>query len=87
MMKAHAVILLVIIPLLMGSVAKVHSGSVTAYVVTGSACGGDYCLASMTWPVQGIISGEGYYLIGPQTLTGTGTPCCCSYLPCVLRNH
>jgi len=49
---------------------------------TGSS--GDYYLATLSWGIDGTLSGPGYRLRG--TVTGTGTPCCCNYLPCILRN-
>jgi len=45
---------------------------------------GEYYLTSRSWEADGTLVGPGYQLRG--TVTGTGTPCCCSYLPCTLRN-
>ncbi len=56
-------------------------------VQAGTIAGGGYHLTSTTWQVRGIASGGGYRLAGPASPTGTGTPCCCNYLPCVLRNY
>ena len=33
----------------------------------------------------GASSGGGYRLLLPEAGTGSGTPCCCTYLPCVRR--
>ncbi len=45
-----------------------------------------YHLSGAVWQVQGVSVGEGYQLITlPLGPTGTGTQCCCSYLPCILK--
>lgn len=87
-MKARTVILLAIVALLLvGSVAWAQSGGPPGYVVKpGTASGGHYRLTAVTWQVRGIISGGGYRLAGPVGPNGTGTPCCCTYLPCVMRD-
>ena len=36
--------------------------------------------------VEGSTSGGGYRLLGPASPTLRGNGCCCTYLPCVLRN-
>jgi len=46
-----------------------------------------YYLTSIKVQVLGITSGGGYYLSNPFSITGSGTPCCCNYLPCILRNY
>ena len=33
----------------------------------------------------GASSGGGYRLLLPEAGAGSGTPCCCMYLPCVKR--
>ena len=35
--------------------------------------------------VNGASSGGGYRLLPPEAAVSTGTPCCCTYLPCVRR--
>lgn len=55
------------------------------YVVKGTASGGRYHLVATRWQASGIAGGGGYRLVSPVSPTGTGTPCCCNYLPCVLR--
>ncbi|MGB9640155.1 MAG: hypothetical protein ACPL4H_04535 [Anaerolineales bacterium] len=47
----------------------------------------EYHLNIITTQVLGISSGGSYRLSSPLGVTGTGTPCCCNYLPCVLRNY
>ncbi|MBN1814877.1 MAG: hypothetical protein JXA14_23760 [Anaerolineae bacterium] len=56
-------------------------------VAQGTASGGSYYLTSQAWRVGGVASSEEYHLVSPASPTGTGTPCCCAYLPCVLSSH
>lgn len=87
-MKAQTVILLTMVALLLvSSVALTQPGEPSRYVVRGVASGAHYRLVVVTWQVRGEVSGAGYYLVVPLSPTGTGTPCCCIYLPCVLRNQ
>jgi len=44
-----------------------------------------YQLNDGGWKVQGILSGYGYRLEAPTAPSGTGTPCCCVFLPCAIR--
>jgi hypothetical protein len=58
------------------------------YVVAqGAASGGGYRLTGQTWQVRGVADGGGYRLAVSLSPAGTGTPCCCIYLPCALRNY
>lgn len=87
-MKMRTIIVIAMVALLLvGSVALAQSGgppSLGGYIVKQVAiAGGGYRLASITWQAQGLAGG-GYRLV-PSLPAGTGTPCCCTYLPCVLR--
>ncbi len=92
-MKIRYVILLSIVALLfvssLGLAQPERPPSAAGYSVQQEAIpGGKYHLVSNLWQVQGIASGGGYRLLGnPISQEGTGTPCCCMYLPCVLRQH
>lgn len=45
-----------------------------------------YHLSGALWQVQGASRGGGYQLFTqPLTPAGTGTQCCCTYLPCLLK--
>jgi len=58
-------------------------------VEQGVASGGGYHLTSLAWQVSGTASGAGYRLLGPAspTLRGPWGGCCCTWLPCVVRNR
>ena len=90
-MKVRIVILLTILALLLvGSVAMAQSSGqdppVLYTVRQGVIAGEGYHLTSLTWQVSGTANGAGYHLANPSSPTGTGTPCCCTYLPCVRRS-
>jgi hypothetical protein len=89
-MKTRIAILLAIAALLLvGSVALAQSSGpppAQYAVAQGRASGEGYRLTSMSWQVSGASSGGGYRLLGPASPSG-GNPCCCTYLPCVLRNY
>jgi hypothetical protein len=52
----------------------------------GAAGGGSYQLTSLPWRAGAVSSGGAYRLTGPASPRG-GKPCCCSYLPCVVRTY
>ena len=52
-----------------------------------AAAGGAYHLDGGGWQVRGAAGGPGYRLEVVASPAGTGTPCCCTYLPCILRNN
>ena len=58
-------------------------------VQAGTAAGGAYRLASgwQDWSVRGAASGGSYRVEVVGAARGTGTPCCCSYLPCALKGY
>ena len=83
-----AVLLAIVVLLLIGSVAPAQSNGPppAQYIVAlGTVSGGSYRLTSQVWQVGGVASSERYHLVSPASPTGTGTPCCCTYLPCVLK--
>jgi hypothetical protein len=91
-MKVQIVTLIVVLALLLaGSVAMAQSsgqGLPVLYTVRqGVMAGEGYHLASLTWQVSGAASGTGHRLASSSSPAGTGTQCCCSYLPCMLRNY
>lgn len=61
------------------------SRSQTAYA-SGDSAQAVYHLSGAVWQVQGVSGGEGYKLATlPLSPGGTGTQCCCTYLPCLLK--
>ena len=102
-MKTNAVVLILLIAmvatLLAGSVALAQSGGqppLASYVVEqGTISGGGYHLTSLApryaqgEPRQASrpASGGRYHLLGPAAPALAGSGCCCTYMPCVLRNR
>jgi len=65
-------------------------GAAGGYAVqAGTAAGGAYQLAAgwQGWSVRGAAGGGSYRLDVVSAVRGTGTPCCCSYLPCALKGY
>ncbi len=54
-------------------------------VAGGLISGGSYRLTIADWQVSGTASGGGYRLVGPAAPGAAGSGCCCTYLPCVMR--
>ena len=86
---ATAVIVLACVLLLVGA-ALAQSGSQPSppwYAVEqGRASGGRYHLTSVSWYVSGTASSGSYRLLSLSSPTLRGNGCCCTYIPCVLRN-
>jgi hypothetical protein len=90
-MKAPIARLLVIALLLVGGVVLAQTGGPgpgqAMSVQAGTSSGGGYQLTSQAWQVSGTAAGEGYALATPHQPTLRGSGCCCTYLPCILRNR
>ncbi|MFQ6101351.1 MAG: hypothetical protein ACE5OS_08975 [Anaerolineae bacterium] len=93
-MRKHALsvaIAALVCVLLLAAVALAQPGGPDPapwYVVEkGAASGGHYHLTSLAWQVEGAAGGEGYRLLSPASPTLRGNGCCCTYLPCLLRNY
>jgi hypothetical protein len=95
-MKRTALLAIVVALLLLSGVAlqtiataaaqSDEPDSLTRYTIEkGTASGGGYHLTSLSWQIEGAASGSRYRLLGPASPTSRGNPCCCTYLPCLLR--
>jgi hypothetical protein len=88
-MKTQRTILAAIVALFLLGTAVVWAegtGPTAAYAVEpGIASGGRYQLASLALPGT-VATGGGYRLLGPATPVISGSGCCCTYLPCIVRN-
>jgi hypothetical protein len=51
-----------------------------------TSIGGGYFHTNLGWTVSGAASGGDYRLSGPTRATLRGDGCCCTWLPCVLRD-
>jgi hypothetical protein len=89
-MKTRIIILFVVVALIVvGSeaLAQFSSSQPWHFVKPGTTSGGHYRLSAQVLHASGVASGGGYQLTSLSIPSGTGTPCCCNYLPCVLMNH
>jgi hypothetical protein len=90
-MKARMATMLALVAfLLVGGVAMAQVGGpgpASGYAVQpGTSSGGSYHLTSLAWQVSGTAAGGSYALVSPSAPTLRGSGCCCTYLPCILRN-
>jgi len=91
-MKTPIALLLIIALLTAGGAALAQSGGAgpgqSISVQAGTSSGGSYHLTSLAWQVSGTATGGGYALTmtSPQAPVLRGSGCCCTYLPCILRN-
>ena len=86
MKMRNALLLAAVVLLLCGSVAAAQSGGPVGYVVEpDTASGGDYQLTGQGTSTTGAMSGGEYHLQGGVQPMLRGNGCCCTYLPCILR--
>ena len=86
-MKMRNALLLAAVALLVGGgVATAQSGGPVGYAVEpGTASGGDYQLTVLGTSTTGAMSGGEYHLQGGVQPMLRGNGCCCTYMPCILR--
>ncbi len=66
------------------------AGALTApryQVETGTISGGGYQLTTFGPQTGNVAAGGGYRLLGPAAPALRGSGCCCTYLPCIVRNR
>ena len=86
MKKRIALLMLIaLIATLLVSSASSAQPNQPGAVTASTASGGRYHLAATTWQVNGTVSGSGFRLQGPASPALTGSGCCCTYLPCVMK--
>jgi hypothetical protein len=86
-----AILTFIVVLLLLGTIVPAQSRECDPpawhYTIEqGAASGAGYRLTGLTWRVEGTANGGGYRLLGPASPTLRGNGCCCTYLPCVLRD-
>ena len=85
MRTRRAILVAIVCLLLVSTIAHAQPDGGCA-IVGGTAAGGEYRLAALTWQVSGTASGGEYRLLGVEAPALRGSGCCCSYLPVILRN-
>lgn len=92
-MKRVAILLVIL--LLLGVTLQVRApmlaqtgalGPARYGVEAGTVAGGGYQLSSLAWQISGTTSAGAYRLSTAVEHSLRGSGCCCTYLPCVLRN-
>jgi hypothetical protein len=76
-----------ILLLLLATAAQASSRNPTGGVSvrTGVTSGGSYRLTSLAWQGSITARGGGYHLLVAYEPRLTGSGCCCTYLPCIVR--
>jgi hypothetical protein len=89
-MRTLIALLLVIALLAMGSATLVQAGgpdpAQAMSVQPGTITGGNYHLTNRAWHVSGSATGGDYTVDAPYQPELRGNGCCCTYLPCTMRN-
>ncbi|MBN2146756.1 MAG: hypothetical protein JW726_05175 [Anaerolineales bacterium] len=84
-----AVFLVVILLLASGAIALAQTnqdGETILYQVEPSTSSGKgYQLTHQAWEVNTALSGGGSYVLRAETAVLKGSGCCCTYLPCTLK--
>jgi hypothetical protein len=85
-MKTQITLLLFLIAFLLLSTGADALSAPLYQVETGTISGGSYQLMSFGVQAGSIAAGGAYRLLGPSAPNLQGSGCCCTYLPCILRN-
>jgi len=85
-MKTRITLLLFLIAFLLLSTGAGALSAPRYQVETGIISGGSYQLTSFRVQAGSIAAGGAYRLLGPSAPNLQGGGCCCTYLPCILRN-
>ena len=86
MKMRNALLLAAVVFLLCGNVAAAQSGGPVGYVVEAdTVSGGDYQLTGQGASAAVEMSGGAYRLQGGIQPMLRGNGCCCTYVPCILR--
>jgi hypothetical protein len=87
-MKLRISLLLFLVAfLLLSAVTGAGAGPVPRYQVEmATIAGGRYQLTPVGTQADNVAAGGSYRLLGPSAPILQGSGCCCTYLPCILRN-
>ena len=83
-MKKRTILFLTIIAILFVSSPALAQSTAARYQ-HGSSPVVRYTLTTLPVHSEAVASGGGYRLLAPSRPAGTGTPCCCNYLPLIRR--
>jgi hypothetical protein len=86
-MNARIALLLFLVACLLLSTAVVAEAPSGYQVRAGTLSGGRYQLTSVGLQAGNVAAGGVYRLLGTTSAFQVGSGCCCTYLPCILRNR
>jgi hypothetical protein len=86
-MKRSITLMLLLLALLLLSAGAGALSNVGCQVVAATISGGGYQLTSFEAQPSNVATGGAYRLLGPAVPELRGSGCCCTYLPCTLRNQ
>jgi hypothetical protein len=84
-MKTRIVLLLILTTLLLLSVGAAALSASGYQVEAGTIAGGGYRLTTVSPLADTMAAGGAYRLLGPAVPQLRGSGCCCTYLPCLMR--
>jgi hypothetical protein len=86
MMILPLVVVIVIILVALPAKEGISAQTGEEYKFDDAVLSGDgYQLTTLSWQVSGEVRGGGYTLFSPMTTVLRGSGCCCTFLPCVMK--
>jgi hypothetical protein len=85
-MKTRISLLLLLLVLMLVSTSAGALSAPRYQVEAGTISGGGYRLVGSGMQADNVAAGGAYRLLGPSVPELRGSGCCCTYLPCTLRN-
>jgi hypothetical protein len=86
-MKIRITLLLILLVLVFISTGVSALSASRHPVEAGIIAGGGYRLTSFGPQADNVSAGGDYRLLGPSAPDLNGSGCCCTYLPCIMRNR
>jgi hypothetical protein len=86
-MKIRITLLLILLAFVLLSTTAGALSAPRYQVETGSIAGGHYQITTSGLQVDNVATGGAYRLLGPRAPAQQGSGCCCTYLPCIMRNE
>jgi hypothetical protein len=86
-MNARIALLLFLVACLLLSTAVVAEAPPGYQVQSGILSGGRYQLTSVDLQAGNVAADGVYRLLGTAATLHVGSGCCCTWLPCILRNR
>jgi hypothetical protein len=85
-MKMRITLVLILLTFVLLSTGAGALSAPRYQVEAATIAGGGYQLTSFGPQAENVAAGGRYRLSGPSAPAGQGSGCCCTYLPCIMRN-